>query len=142
MFKKYPLVVLSLSLSLSLAGCISSYTPIMPAHAHAYFTGDALCLLTPGRTEKQKLKGISVTRKGESPGFSQFFNNQDEYLTVKKDTCIPTLGYKFETGRAYHVSMHFTPDDQRVKSDVSLNTYSISFVTWETSDKSKEISVF
>lgn len=128
--------------SLSLMGCFSGYRPIMPAEAHAYFTGDTLCLLTPGRTEKQKLKGMSITRKGESPGFSQFFKNQDEYLTVKKDTCIPTLGYKFETGRAYHVSMHFTPDDERVKSDVSLNTYSISFVTWETSDKIKEISVF
>ena len=138
MFKKSIMVVLSLSLSL--AGCISSYTPIMPAHAHAYFTGDALCLLTPGRTEKQKLKGISVTRKGESPGFSQFFKNPDEYLIVKKDTCIPTFDYKFETGSAYNVSIYFTTDAERVKPDASLGSYSVSFVIWETSKKEKQVT--
>lgn len=130
-----------LFLTLSLIGCISGYTPTISADAHAFFTGDTLCLTTPGRTEKQKLEGISIENRGEISGFSKFFKNQDEYITVKKDTCIPTFGYKFETGRAYNVSIYFTSDAERVKSDVSLDFYSISFVTWETSDKRKEISV-
>lgn len=131
-----------LFLTLPLIGCISGYTPTIPSRAHVFFVGDTLCLTTPGRTEKQKLEGISIEKRGESPGFSKFFKNQDEYISVKKDTCIPTFGYKFETGSAYNVSIYFTPDSERVKSDVSLNTYSISFVTWEKSDKSKEVSVF
>lgn len=131
-----------LFLTLSLVGCFSGYRPIMPAQAEAFFVGDTLCLTTPERTEKQKLQGISIEKRGESPGFSKFFKNQNEYLTVKKDTCIPTFGYKFETGSAYNVSMYFTTDAERVKSDVSLGSYSISFVIWEKSDKSKQISVY
>jgi len=129
-----------LILTLSLTGCISSYTPIMPAHAHAFFSGDALCLTTPERTEKQKLQGISIEKRGESPGFSQFFKNPDEYLIVKKDTCIPTFDYKFETGSAYNVSIYFTTDTERLKPDASLGSYSVSFVIWETSKKEKQVT--
>ncbi|QQN36249.1 hypothetical protein JHW33_06360 [Rahnella aceris] len=129
-----------LILTLSLTGCISSYTPIMPAHAHAFFAGDALCLTTPERTEKQKLQGISIEKRGESPGFSQFFKNPDEYLIVKKDTCIPTFDYKFETGSAYNVSIYFTTDTERLKPDASLGSYSVSFVIWETSKKEKQVT--
>lgn len=136
MFKKITLVVLSFSLS----GCISSSTSTIPSETHAFFTGDALCLLTPGRTEKQKLKSLHIEQWGEPPGFTQQFNNAEDYKVIKKDTCMPLFGYKFETGYAYHITLGFTEDTGRAASDYNPDYYSASFIVWESSDKSKNIS--
>lgn len=136
MFKKSIMVVLSLPL----AGCVSDYTPTLPSETHAYFTGDALCLLTPGRTEKQKLKKIHIEQWGESPGFIKQFNNSADYKVIRKDTCMPLFGYKFEAGYAYHITLNFTEDTDRTKSDYNSNYYSATFIVWENSDKDKYVS--
>lgn len=136
MIKKSVVVYLALSLS----GCFlgDHFTP--SANAEASFVGGVFCLATPGRTEKQKLIGLSVEKVGESPGSSTFFKNEDEYITIKKDTCIPTLGYKFEVGSAYHVSIFLTQDPARGETDFYTNNYTASFVIWETTKKDKRIS--
>ncbi|WP_120508121.1 putative T6SS immunity periplasmic lipoprotein [Rahnella bruchi] len=136
MIKKTVVVYLALSLS----GCFlgDHFTP--SADAEASFVGGDFCLTTPGRTEKQKLIGMSVEKVGESPGSSTFFKSEDEYITIKKDTCIPTFGYKFEVGSAYNVSIYLTKDPERDESNFYTNNYTTSFVIWETSKKDKRIS--
>ncbi|QLK61267.1 hypothetical protein GE278_11050 [Enterobacteriaceae bacterium Kacie_13] len=127
------------SLALSLSGCFlgDHFTP--SAYAHAFFVGGNFCLTTPGRTEKQKLTGISIQKVGESPGFSTFFKNEGEYLTIKKDSCMPLLGYKFEVGSAYHVSIFLTKDPERKETHFYTDFYTASFVIWQTSKKEKQV---
>lgn len=132
--------ILILIITTSLASCHLGDRITPPSDAEAAFVGGSLCLTTPGRTEIQKLKGVMFEIRGESPGFTKFFKNEREYLTVKKDTCIPTFEYKFESGKAYNITLSFTPDIDSIRSDYNPNYYSTSFVVWEGSDKKKNIS--
>lgn len=129
-----------LAIALTLSGCFLGDRITPSAEAEASYVAGALCITTPGRTEKQKLKSIHIEKWGEPPGFTKHFDNAGEYRVIRKDTCMPLFGYKFESGLAYHISIRFTQDPEREQTDFYTDYYTVSFIIWESSDKVKHIS--
>ncbi|TQI79068.1 hypothetical protein FHU10_0869 [Serratia fonticola] len=138
MFKKISFLYILFSLS----GCFLGDKVTLPSRADAFFVAGTLCLTTPGSAEQQKVKGLTIEKIGEIPGFQKFISNDDEYITVKKGGCIPTFDYKFETGQAYHITIYLTPNDRgRNDGSFSRDVYATSIVIWKDGNNVQHASL-
>jgi hypothetical protein len=109
--------VIVLCLTLSLSGCILEKPIVPPSPAKAFLVGGDVCFTTPGRDESNKVFSISIEKAGGVATSNNFTQGGNNYISVKENDCIPTLGYKFETGVVYHVTIYTLNPDKKIDND-------------------------
>jgi hypothetical protein len=132
--------IILLYLMLSLSGCVLEKPIVPPSPAKAFLVGEDVCFTTPGRDESNKVYSINIEKAGGRVTSSNFSQGSNNYISVKENDCIPTLGYKFETDVVYHVTIYTLNPDKKIDNDpFKKQAYGTSIIISVDAENKKHI---
>ncbi|WP_411754032.1 putative T6SS immunity periplasmic lipoprotein [Serratia sp. (in: enterobacteria)] len=132
--------IILLCLMLSLSGCVLEKPIVPPSPAKVSLVGGDVCFTTPGRDESNKVYSISIEKAGGGATSNNFAQGGNDYISVKENACIPTLGYQFETGVVYHVTIYVSNPDKKIDNDpFKKQAYATSILIWLDAENKKHI---
>ena len=118
----------ALCIPLLLTGCfLGDHVPeIYPARIVT--VNDHVCILVPA-VKGEYLAYLDIEGTGSDKPLRKYVDENSEPVYILPNECVPLYGYKFESGRAYGVSVSLQTKEKETKGK-PWRAFSSSFSLW------------